>query len=652
MTQISACHLQPHALRRPPRRPPTPGHVRSDRQVRRFAWLLALVSLLALGGGASALAQAPSATAASAPTVAELRAFLDRRVPELLAEHGVPGAAVAAVLPGGTIAQGYGTADLASGAEVTGRTPFAMGSVTKLLTWTAVMQQVEGGRLSLDDDVNRHLRFRVPDAYDAPIRVRDLMAHTAGFEDRPLVGLLRRDADALPELGALLAEQVPERIHPPGRYAAYSNYGTALAGHVVERASGRVWTEVLEEDVLTPLGLRDSTVRQPLPAAWADVAAHGYRRVGDELRDVGPVWSALPPAGSWWGSAEDASRFMLAYLGDGAVPGGGRVLVPETVGRMRTTLHRHDPRLPGNAHGWWEEELFGTRLLTHGGTQPGFETILALAPEHGAGLFVATNAAAGKAVWRTLLREVVGTYLAGEVEIGPVADVDLDRYVGAYQGTRYGTTTLARLEALTNRLTVEHDGEALLLRGDRFLPQGEHLFVNPETGERLAFEVDEGRAEALFPGPNPRQAYLRMPWHARGVTQAAVALAAIATLLTGALVVPAAARLLRRRRRPATPGRGWALVTVAAFAAFGVGFVAILADPMAIAFGAGPGLLAVLTAGLVATAASGMAAVQAVRAWRGGLGTAAGRVGLTAVAVAGLTLSGLLAGWNLLGYRL
>lgn len=651
MTQIAACHLQPHALRRPPPRSPAEGRVRGDPRFGPFAWLLVLVSLLALGGSASALAQGRSVTAAPAPSVAELRGFLDRRVPELLEEHGVPGTSVAAVLPGGTIAVGYGTADLASGTRVTGRTPFAMGSITKLLTWTAAMQQVERGRLSLDDDVNRHAAFRIPDAFDAPVRLRDLMTHTAGFEDRPLVGLLRRDVDALPELGALLADEVPERIHPPGRYAAYSNYGTALAGHLVERVAGRDWTVVVEQDVLTPLGLRDSSVRQPLPPSLAGVAAHGYRRVGDRLRDVGPVWSALPPAGSWWGSAEDAARFMRAFLGDGAVADGARVLAPETVERMRTTLHRHDPRLPGNAHGWWEEELFGTRLLTHGGIQPGFATILALAPAHDAGLFVATNAAAGKAVGRALLREVVGAYLAGEVEVGPVPDVDLGRYVGAYQGTRYGTTTLARLEALTNRLSVTHDGEALLLRGERFLPQGRDLFVNPETGERLAFEVENGRADALFPGPNPRQAYLRMPWYARGATHAAVALAAIATLLAGALAPPVASRL-RRGHRPSTPGRGWALVAAATFVAFGAGFAAILADPTAIAFGAGPVLLTVLTAGLVAAVASGMTAVQAVRAWRRGLGTAAGRVGLTAVALAGLTLSGLLAGWNLLGYRL
>jgi CubicO group peptidase (beta-lactamase class C family) len=667
MIQITAQHLRPEVLRRPPRRPARPFDRRAARRVRPCAWLRVLLSLLALGSGASASAGTTDAPATArttgvnasgetvdasrqAPSVAELHAFLDRRVPELLEAHGVPAASVAAVLPDGRIAVGYGTADLEAGAPATARTPFAMGSITKLLTWTTVMQQVERGRLSLDDEVDRFLDFEIPAASGGPLRVRHLMTHTTGFEDRPLVGLLRRDASALPELGALLARQVPERVHPPGRYAAYSNYGTALAGYLVERVDGRGWTELVEADVLAPLGLRDGAVRQPLPPARADVAARGYRRAGGQLEEVGPAWSALPPAGSWWGSAEDAARFLQAFLGDGSLPGGGRVLEPGTVRRMRSALHRHDPRLPGNAHGWWEEDLFGTRLLTHGGTQPGFETILALSPAHGVGLFVATNASGGTAVWRALLREVVGTFLAGEVEVAAAPAVDLERYAGAYQGTRYGTTTIARLEALANRLTVAHDGEALVLRGDRFVPQGDHLFVNPATGERLAFEVQDGRATALFPGPNPRQAYLRMPWHARGGVQAAVLLAAVATLLVGALGVPAAARL--RRRGPVTPGRRWAVAAAAGFAAFGVGFAGLMADPTHLVYGAGPALLAVLTAGLAAAAASVLATIQAVRAWRGRLGTTAGRVGLTAVGLAGLTLSGLLASWNLLGYRL
>jgi CubicO group peptidase (beta-lactamase class C family) len=654
MVQITAYHLRAEVLRHPPRRRIRPIAPRAVALARPYGWLLVLLSLWALGSGATASAQASGASREGL-SVPELRAYLDRRVPELLEAHGVPAASVAAVLPGGTLAAGYGTADLATGAAATARTPFATGSITKLLTWTVLMQQVEAGRISLEDDVDDHLAFEIPVAFDAPVRVRDLMTHTAGFEDRPLVGLVRRDASAIPELGAFLAREVPARIHPPGRYAAYSNYGTALAGHLVERVVGRSWTDVVEDDVLAPLGLRDGTVRQPLPPRLAEVAARGYVGEGETLRDVGSIWSTLPPAGAWWASAEDAARFMEAFLEDGAVSDGGRVLAPATVRRMRTPLHRHDARLPGNAYGWWEEELFGTSLLTHGGTQPGFEAILALAPEHGVGLFVATNAAAGDAVWRTLLHEIVGTYLPGETALAHVPAVDLDAYVGAYQGTRYGTTTIARLEALMNRLTVTHDGEALLLRGDRFVPQGDHLFANAATGERLAFEVQDGRATALFAGPNPRQAYLRMPWHARGGVQAAILLAAVGTLLTGGLLVPAGAGWSRRRSGrvgPVTPGRRWAVAAVIGFATFGVGFAALMADPMTLVFGAGPALLAVLTAGLLGAAASGVTAVQAVLAWRSGRGTFAGRVGVTAVALAGLSLSGLLASWNLLGYRL
>ena len=584
------------------------------------------------------------------PSVDELRTYLDRRVPELLERHGVPAASVAVVLPGGTIAAGYGTADLATGAPATAHTPFATGSITKLLTWTVVMQQIERGRLSLDDDVNRHLGFRISEGSGGPVRLRHLMSHTPGFEDRPLLGLIRRDLADLPELGAFLARQIPERVHAPGRYAAYSNYGTALAGHVVERVDGRSWTEIVEQDVLAALALEDGSVRQPLPASVADAAARGYLRSGDRFEEVGPAWSALPPAGSWWASADDAARFIRAFLSDGGLPGGGRVLAPGTVLAMRSPLHRHDARMPGNAHGWWERDVHGIRLLSHGGTQPGFESILALSPEHGFGLYVATNAAAGRAVWSALMSEIVGARLPVEAASAPSPDVDLDRYVGAYQGTRYGTTTIARLEALMTRTTVAHDGEALVLHGGRYLPRGDHLFVDPETGERLAFEVEQGRAQALYAGPDPTQAYLRLPWHARSEAHAAILLAGIATLIAGAVLVPAFARLKTRGAR--TPGRRSALLATSAFAAFAAGFVVVMGDPMMLAFGAGPALLTVLTAGVVAAAASAVAAWQALHAWHGGRGTFAGRVGVTAVALAGLTLSGLLASWNLLGYRL
>lgn len=349
--------------------------------------MLAVLGLLTLASAGSAVAQAPGLAAQ------EVEAFLDRRVPELLSEHDVPGASVAVVLPDGAwVARGYGLADVAAVRTADGRTPFAVGSVTKLLTWIAVMQQVEEGALSLDDPVQRHVAFDLSERFGEPLRVRHLMAHTTGLEDRPLAGLIARDARRIPELADFLAKQAPVQVMPPGTWAAYSNYGAALAGHLVERLDGRPFTVYVEEEILAPLGATDGTLRQPSREAFGATVARGYDVGSGAANDVGSVWSTLPPEGSWWASAEDAARFLRAWLNGGVSDDGRRILDAATVRAMREPLHRHDPRMPGNAHGWWEERVAGVDLASHGGAQPGFETILSVALEHGFGLFVSLNA--------------------------------------------------------------------------------------------------------------------------------------------------------------------------------------------------------------------------------------------------------------------
>ncbi len=119
------------------------------------------------------------------------------------------------------------------------RTLFRTGSVGKLFTWTAVMQQVEAGRLELDRDVNDYLDFRIPPRDGQPVTLRNLMTHTPGFEE----------ADQAPRHGParaacrrprnIVKAWTPERIFPPGEVPAYSNYGVTLAGYLVERVTRR-----------------------------------------------------------------------------------------------------------------------------------------------------------------------------------------------------------------------------------------------------------------------------------------------------------------------------------------------------------------------------------------------------------------------------
>jgi CubicO group peptidase (beta-lactamase class C family) len=196
-------------------------------------WLSASPLLLALA----------ASPAPSQPLDArELEAFLDGVIAAQVEAHPIAGATVSVVKEGKLFfAKGYGFADIEGKRPVDPeRTLFRVGSVSKLFTWTAVMQLYQEGKLDLDADLNTYLETpQIPPAYSEPITLAHLLTHTPGFEDRG-IGLFARSADRLRPLADLLAAELPNRVRPPGQLASYSNHGTALAGLVVARVSGRL----------------------------------------------------------------------------------------------------------------------------------------------------------------------------------------------------------------------------------------------------------------------------------------------------------------------------------------------------------------------------------------------------------------------------
>ena len=135
---------------------------------------------------------------------------------------------------------------------------------------------VEQGKIDLQADVNTYLTgFQIPDTYPQPITMLDLMSHTAGFGEISW----HPGKIALEELNSLeefLKEYMPARVYPPGQVPAYSNYGTSLAGYIVEQVSGEPYEQYVETHILGPLGMRHSTMRQPLPAELAQNMSQSY----------------------------------------------------------------------------------------------------------------------------------------------------------------------------------------------------------------------------------------------------------------------------------------------------------------------------------------------------------------------------------------
>jgi CubicO group peptidase (beta-lactamase class C family) len=235
---------------------------------------------------------------------ADVNAWLDGFLLYPLRFAEIPGGVVVIVKDGQIVTErGFGYADLAARRPVDPRsTLFRPGSVSKLVTWTAVMQQVEAGKIDLDADVNRYLDFELPPRNGKPITMRNLLTHTAGFEET-LKHLYASDTKTLLTLGDYLKKWTPQRIFDPGEQSAYSNYGAALAGYIVERVSGESFNNYVARRIFGPLGMAHSTFQQPLPENLASHMAKGYGDPSKPAQEFELV--NVSPAGSMSTTADD-----------------------------------------------------------------------------------------------------------------------------------------------------------------------------------------------------------------------------------------------------------------------------------------------------------------------------------------------------------
>ena len=242
----------------------------------------------------------------------DLEAWLDGFVPYALKNGDIAGAVFAVVKDGNILLQkGYGFADVDRKLPMDPeRTMIRAGSTSKLFTWTAVMQLVEQGKLDLGRNVDDYLDFKVSPAAGKPITMLDLMNHRAGFEEG-LKDILATDPRRWQSNEAYLKQHPRPLLFSTGTVPAYSNYGAALAGYIVERISGEPFERYVEQHIFTPLGMLHTTFDQPLPARFsANVAGYGTASMPPRPYEL--VMTA--PAGSIATTASDMARFMIAQL--------------------------------------------------------------------------------------------------------------------------------------------------------------------------------------------------------------------------------------------------------------------------------------------------------------------------------------------------
>ena len=444
----------------------------------RFFFLLCSACLLAafpahVAGGAqdskkpvtkqepAAPSQSQNAATATSAThelnAADLEPFLDGLMPAQLERENIAGAVISVVKDGKLIfAKGYGYADMEKRKPVAAdATLFRPGSISKLFTWTAVMQLVEQGKLDLDKDVNGYIDFTIPPDFGKPITLRDIMTHTSGLEETAR-DLFVADAQHLTPLDQYLKQHLPKRIFPPSTVPAYSNYATTLAGYIVQRVSGKPFEQYIAENIFSPLGMKRTTFVQPLPDELKPLMSAGYRKASDKPQPFEFVEAF--PAGSVSTTAKDMAVFMIAHLQDGKFED-KQILRPETAKLMHSRTFGSDDRLNGMALGFYEESRNGQRIIGHGGDTELFHSDLHLILGQNVGFFVSYNSAGrGEVSGRTVLFDkFLDRYFPSTpAAAGKIQDAKADAasVAGLYKSSRRFESSFLKLFTFLGQMKV------------------------------------------------------------------------------------------------------------------------------------------------------------------------------------------------------
>ncbi|HEV2567971.1 serine hydrolase domain-containing protein [Sphingomonas sp.] len=596
----------------------------------------------------------------------DLEAFLDGLIPTQLAANSIPGAVVVVVRGSEVLlAKGYGYQDAADRIPVSPeRTLFRVGSISKTVTALAVMQLVEKGRLDLDAEVGAHLDVPLK-LEKGPITLRQLLTHTAGFEDTLKNLILVRPGDMPGSLRARLQSFQPRQVFKPGTTPSYSNYGLSVAGHLVEIASGERFDRYVEGHLFRPLGMHRSSFGQPLPPHLARDAAVARGAGGAAL-----PYELIPdvPAGAMAATGADMAKYMSSLL---AIAGGERtgVVEADTMASMLSRQRVNHPALNALGLTFFEESSRPHRIFGHSGATASFATQMSLILDADVGFYVAYSGhgrgypPAALATERFLER-YFPSKPAGALaryRADPAAE---ERLLGLYTSTRLNHTgRLKPLLPIMGQVEVRRNPDGTLSmdverKSDgslrRFRAIGPGLYEEVGGTNRLAFVDDRSGRTTMYTDVAAMAFQKTRPLEGRWLN---LALLGFALPVLTCATISGALALAGRRRQPADPSpRGLSRFPVRSAAALNLLLLVLcgwllsrLSDLAGLAlFSSRNDLIAVAigVAGILAVFLSIVGATAVGLRWRRSETRIVERVGATLTALACLISAWLLSFWN------
>ena len=392
----------------------------------------------------------------------DMRAEADRYLRSLLPSNRIHGAAFVYI-------HGAHSDESFYGDGVSGETLWRAASVSKALTATAIVQLAEARKLSLDTDVRLMLPPNaIRNPFRSPVTVRQLLLHRGGVDDRFIGdGFIAGEQPSMTEIMSIRPLDV---VYEPGRIESYSNYGYALLGAVIERASGERYEQYMREHVLEPLHMDQSSFEQPLPASWRSQMVPGKW-----------VYQRSVPAASLTTSAADIRQLLAAMLNRGSP------LVSPTSFEQMAPPTEPDVKL-ARGFGFWTGNEHGHRLVAATGDIEDFHSMVAAFPDLQLG-FAILISGKNNALTTNLFRVLVDHCVAPSpgsapkpepIVAGATAKAD---FAGLYRTVRYPHNELSKIFILSDltRVLQQNDG-SLKINDEKYVPSGSSAQFRPLAG--------------------------------------------------------------------------------------------------------------------------------------------------------------------------
>lgn len=396
-----------------------------------------------------------------------IHTIIEKNINQAIDDGKVQGAVVSIVKDGKVIyCNGYGYADKENGIKADGEnTAFRIGSVSKIFVSMAAVELAQNGQLDMNAPITEYIGEEF-NTFKYPVTMNNLLTHTAGFEEI-VDGFVVNSESELQTLEQFVKLYKPDQPFKPGEVTAYSNYGVGLAGYVIEKITGVPFDKYVQEKILLPLGMNNTTYTQPYKLLVT--VSKAYDLNGNEKADS---YLNAYPSGSMVSTALDMSKYMISLLGQNNI-------IDEAEKKMLFEQHfTMDESYPGIGYVWDRREQNGHLYYSKDGDTDHFTSYMGIYPEQQIGVFYTLNSP-DQNLRDTIINEISKELYGEQVLLNETGEKNITDISGYYIPARSNFSNLEKMAySLTSTIHVQGDSKTgFNIEGNKLIPVASDLFM-------------------------------------------------------------------------------------------------------------------------------------------------------------------------------